>query len=75
MNRKPTKIAKKIFHIGLPAVLTALIWCAFSISVMEPYDAARLSMRTYAMLEHLFMSLTLITGGGLLFDLYERRHS
>ena len=64
--------AVRLYQRMLPVIAAACLYLAVSIGRMEPYDAARLSMRTYAMLEHVMMSLTLTVGGGLLLDLAER---
>ena len=64
--------AVRLFERMLPLIAGALIYCAVTLASMEPYDAARLYLRTYAMLEHVLMSLTLIVAGGLLLDLSGR---
>ena len=64
--------AVRLYARMLPVVAAAAISCAVMICRMEPYDAARLYQRTYMMLEHVLMSLTLSVGGGLLLDLAER---
>ncbi len=69
---KLSKRALKIFELGLPIVAIALIYCAAWIASLDTYDAARLYMQTYSMIEHVMMSLLLIVGGALLFDLGER---
>ena len=74
-QKKLSDGAAKLFLWLLPIVAAALIYCAVSFSRMEPYDAARLYMRTYSMMEHIMMSLMLIVAGGLLFDLEERHSS
>lgn len=67
--------SQRLFELMLPIIAAALIYCAATISSMEPYDAARLYARTYSMMEHVMMSLMLVVGGGLLFDLNERQDS
>ncbi len=70
-----TPHALQLFLRTLPFIAAALIYLALTLSQMEPYDAARLYMRTYAMMEHIYMSLTLIVAGGLVLDLQERQRS
>jgi len=64
--------AVRLYARMLPVIAAAAIACAVTVGRMEPYDAARLYQRTYMMLEHVLMSLTLTVGGGLLLDLAER---
>ncbi len=59
----------KILRRGLPFVAVALIYIALSTQNMSPYDRARSGAYIYSELEHVMMSLTLLVGGELLFDL------
>lgn len=67
--------AVTILHCGLPAVAAALIGCCFYITSLTAYDAARLYPIFTQMIEHILMSLLLIVGGALLYDLAWREKS
>ena len=67
--------ARRFFGRIFPIIAAAMVFCVLTLSRMDAYDAARLYLRTYAMLEHLLMSLTVTVCGGLLLDLAERHYS
>ena len=58
-----------ILRCGLPIVAAQLIFTAIQLSLMTSYDIARLGIYIHSIIEHIIMSLTLIVGGSLLFDL------
>jgi hypothetical protein len=70
--KKLVRGATLILRIGLPLVALELIYIAYSLSNYSGYDIARLSLYIYSMLEHVLMSLVLIVGGSLLFDIAMR---
>lgn len=61
-----------ILKLGLAPVATAFIYIAFWRSSLDAYDAARLFPSLFAQFEHATMSLLLIIGGALLFDIASR---
>lgn len=67
--------ANFILRIGLTVIAAELIYILVSLSSMNSYDAARLGLYIYSMLEYIMMSLTLIVGGALLFDIAFREAS
>lgn len=67
--RKLVRGADLILRFGLPLIAAELIYIAASLSSFDSYDIARLGMYIYSMMEHILMSLTLVVGGALLFDI------
>lgn len=65
----PSRGACLILRLGLPVIAAELIYVAASLSELSGYDIARLGLYIYTMLEHILMSLTLVVGGALLFDI------
>lgn len=71
----PSRMSVKILRYGLPFVAYALLYTAFTYSSLDAFDAARQVALLYAQIEHAMMSLLLLVGGAVLFDiaLRERR--
>ncbi|MCI8386979.1 MAG: hypothetical protein HFE63_00740 [Clostridiales bacterium] len=63
-----------ILRCGLPIIAAELIFIAISLSMMTSYDITRLCEYIHSIIEHIIMSLTLIVGGALLFDLAWHEH-
>ena len=61
-----------ILKFGLAPVATAFIYIAFWHSSLDAYDAARLFPSFFEQFEHATMSLLLIIGGSMLFDVASR---
>lgn len=61
-----------ILRVGLPVVSAELIAVAVRCSEMSTYELVSGVGATRSMLEHILMSVVLIIGGALLFDIAER---
>ncbi len=69
---KLSPVSLKILKWGLAAVTIMLIYIVAYRAGLREYDAARLSLQFSYMMEHFAMSLLLIVGGALLFDIAAR---
>lgn len=61
--------AVKIFAVGIAVISVELSAVIYQLSKLSTAEIAMLWQYIYTITEHLLMSLTLIVGGSLLFDL------
>lgn len=74
MRKSINKVSKRIMEWGfLPAVL-ALVYTVFERASMSTYDAARYYGLFADQIEHILMTILIVTAGAWLFDMNMRKN-